>query len=961
VSGSGTSLGTTSATGSLVAWCARHNRVVILAAAVLAVGGEIARRALHRDAIPELADPRIAVVAEWMGHPAPIVARDVTQVLTGAFNDIEGMTAVRGSSMAGMSYVDVVFASTTDLERGRKAIAERVHKVRGRLPGGVRVQVGPDAASTGWVLQYALVDRARRESPVQLRRVQDGVFRPALAALPGVAEVATVGGDIRHALVAVRTDQLRARGLAFTDVLAALRPVAHGRADLRPISEVPVTTAPGKDGASPPRIGDVAHLKFTQDMPTGLADLDGEAPAVGGIVVAHRNADVVRVVEAVKRTLEDLRPKLKNGVELVTVYDRTELVTAAGHTLLRALGEEIVVVVAVILLFLMHARSALVPLATLPLVLLLTFAGMYLLGVSATIMSLGGIAIALGLAVDAEVVALEACHRRLERGRDGPGPADRRSAIIAAAGSFAPAILTSLVITALSFLPVLAFSGETGRLLRPMAIAKTLVVVSTALVAITVAPALRDRLLVGRVAPELANPITRHLVRIYRPFVAFALARPALTLITAVLAVVSCVPIVHRLGGDFLPRVDEGDLLYMPTTLPGAPAAEAGVELRQQDRAIADFPEVASVFGKVGRADTATDPAPYSMAETTIRLLPRDRWPPQPRPRWYSSFAPEPLARGLRLLWPDEAPATTADLIERLDHAVRRPGWTNAWTAPARARMDMMSTGVRTAVGIRIVAADTARLDAIGGALRAVVAEVPGTRSAVFESLGGQPWPRFQIDAAAAARHGVNTDLASSTAELLLAGGEVGELNWEALPFRVRIAVDGAHGHGAASALRDATVRASDGQVVPLAVLGQIAHASLPAVVRSERGEPVAYIFVDLKDGVDVESYVRRAREHVERATAAARVRLAPGERIEWTGQYELLAAGQRRLQWIAPLVVLSMLGLLWLLFRTLTQALIVLASVPFALVGSIWTLYACGYPLSAPAWSWWSTSTTPS
>jgi Cu(I)/Ag(I) efflux system membrane protein CusA/SilA len=586
---------------------------------------------------------------------------------------------------------------------------------------------------------------------------------------------------------------------------------------------------------------------------------------------------------------------------------------------------------------------------------------MWIIGVPATIMSLGGIGIALGMAVDADIVALEASHRQLEFLSPGASAAERRARIVAAAQSFAPAILTSLLITALSFLPVFAFSGETGRLLRPLALTKTLVVIAAALVTLTLAPALRDLLLRGRVVPEFSNPITRNLVRLYRPFVHFALSRPALTLSTAALALLSCLPILSRLGAEFLPRVEEGDLLYMPTTLPGVAPDEAALQLYWQDHAMSRFGEVASVFGKVGRADTGTDPAPYSMAETTIRLRPRAEWPRIARTRWYSRWAPEPAQKVLRVLWPDRTPRTTAELVDELDKAVRLPGWTAAWTAPARARMDMMATGVRTPVGIRIVSPDPQRLDAVGGALRALVERVPGTRSAVFEALGGETWLDFVPDGAALARLQLDPVQVRAAVDLLATGGQVGEISYEGHATRVRLSpqLPDVQARGAADLLRELTVRstpAGDGaaatsQPVPLVLVGKPSYVRRPAQLRTEKGELVAYVYVDLADGVDVEGYVERARRAVDAGVAAGTVQLQRGERVEWTGQYELLLSGQRRLMWIVPIVVLSMLGLLFLQFRSLTEALLVLASVPFALVGSFWTLYLLGYPLSAPVW----------
>jgi Cu(I)/Ag(I) efflux system membrane protein CusA/SilA len=959
----------------LVSWCARHHWLVIAAALVAAAGGDLARRNLSRDVVPDLADPQIGIVADWMGHPAEEVSAKVTAVLTDALGSVPGVKAVRGSTMAGMAYVDVIFPSADGLDAAHQAIKARIDALRPTLPPNVRFYVGSTASSTGWVFEYALTDPNRVSSALEMRRFQDEVLRPALAKIPGVAEVATVGGDLRQVRIDVKPRELRDRGLAFTDVVAALRGVFapnHGvaKASLADLEAVPVPV-PGAKPGDPllaTRVGDVALVREAEDIQTGMADMAG-VKAVGGIVIARRDADIAKLVEEVKRTIARESRKLPHraadperldsgvaaDVHLATGYDRADLATRVRSTLLRALGEEVGVVVLVILIFLLHARSAFVPLATLPVVLLLTFGAMYLCGVPATIMSLGGIGIALGMAVDADIVALEASHRQLESVEEGGAPEDRRAKIVAAAQSFAPAILTSLVITALSFLPVFAFTGETGRLLRPLALTKTLVIGSAALVTLTLAPALRDRLLRGHVIAEFDNPLTRRLVRMYRPFVRFALDRPTFTLTTAALALASCLPIVTRLGGEFLPRVDEGDLLYMPTTLPGVDPDQAAQQLFWQDYAMSKFGEVASVFGKVGRADTGTDPAPYSMAETTIRLRPKSDWPLLGRRRWYSSWAPEPVKRVLRLVWPDQTPRTTAELVADLDKAVRLPGWMSAWTGPARARMDMMATGVRTPVGIRIFSPDPQRLDAVGTALRKLLADLPDTRSAVFEALGGETWLSFDADPEALARLHVDPAVVKSTVDLLTTSGQLGEIEQQGHLLRVRITPEppDVRPRGQADEMREVTVRASDGtqQPVPLALVGHPSYLRRPSALRSERGQLCAYLYVDLNDGVDVERYVEQAQRVVSAALGAGQVSLLPGEAIEWTGQYSLLAAGKKRLVWIVPLVVLSMFGLLFLQFRSLTEALLVLASVPFALVGSFWTLFLLHYPLSAPVW----------
>jgi len=960
----------------LVAFATRHRRAVLAAAVLVAVVGELGRRRLGRDVLPDLSDPQVVLVADWMGHDATEVAASVTSVLTAALADVPGATAVRGSSMSGMAYVDVVFASESVLPAGRGAILDRVARARRRLPTTVRIDVGPEASSTGWVFQYALYDPTHGQPPLALRRLQEDVVRPMLASIPGVVEVASVGGATEEALVEVLAAELRARGLAFSDVLAAVRPLLAARpaASLAELEALPLPAAPASVSSAGPKttgaptaarepvlVREVARVRKAIVMPSGFSDFAGTWPAVGGIVIAKRNADLGPLIRAARLALESVRAQLPAGVRLVTVYDRLDLATRAERTLLGALAEEVAVVVLVILIFLLHPKSALLPLLTLPLVLLGTFAAMAVLGTAATIMSLAGIGIALGMAVDADVVALEACHRRLEQLPPDASADARRVAIVAAAGSVAPAILTSLIIAALSFLPVFAFSGEAGRLLRPLVLTKTLVVAVAAVVALTIAPALRALLLGGgrrQVPAEMANPLVRRLVAIYRPFVRFALERPMLTLGTATLAVLSCLPIAWRLGGEFLPQIDEGDLLYMPTTMAGPTAEQAELEMRRQDQAISAFGAVATVFGKVGRADTATDPAPLSMVETTVRLLPRSQWPKLARARWYSGWAPGPLRRALGVIWPEETAPTLAELVESLDRAARLPGWSGGWTAPIRARMDMMATGVRTPLGIRIVAADPERLDALGAAVRAVVEDVPDTRSAVVESLGGETRLEFFTDAQALARHGVDAGAVQEVAHLVLTDGQIGDLDQAGRRLRVRI-VPEQNLRGVSDQIRAVTVRASrnragDDHPPPPVALGLLGHpraVSRPATIRSEGGELCAYVHVDVAPGTDLRGYVQRAQAALDGDAAAKDLALAPGERIEWTGQYRLLAAGQRRLIWIVPAVVLSMLALLFLQFRSLTEALIVLASVPFALVGSIWTLFALGYQMSAPVW----------
>jgi len=801
-------------------------------------------------------------------------------------------------------------------------------------------------------------------SLVTLRRLQQDVLRPALAGLPGVAEVATVGGEVEARLVELKPAELRAAGLAVSDVAATLRArlAGAGPSTDGDIGAWPVVVpgdAPTGAGARPPLIGGLARVRAVGDMASGLVDLDGRGAVVGGIVIARRDADVPALIAHVKDALARARPRLPRGISLQVVYDRSELIARVERTWLGSLAEEIAAVAVVVLLFLLHGRSALLPLVTLPVVVLLTFLGMWIFDVPATVMSIGGIGIALGLAVDADVVALEACHRQLEgeapagAGAGARADVNARARVLAAGGAVAPAILTALVIGALAFVPVFAFDGEAGRLLRPLAFTKILVIAAAAVVSLTLAPVLRAGLLRGPLPPEGRNRVVAALVELYRPMVHFVLARPLLTLATAGLAVLSCLPIIPRLGAEFLPHVDEGDLLFMPTTSPNVQMDDAAAQLGLQDQALRARPEVALVFGKLGRAESATDPAPPSMAETTVRLTPRAQWPRVARSRWYSGWAPAALLPALRWLWPEEGPPTTAELVALLDRAARLPGWTNDWTAPARARLDMMSTEVHTPLALRIVAADPERLDRLGAAFRVFAQDLPGTRSAVYESLGAETQVRFVPDRAALARHHADEALVRATADLIIAGGEVGRLAVDGERLRVRLVPDLVP-RALEEWLRDATVRAPDGpdgQPVPLGLLGRPEVAVRPASIRTEGGQLYAYVYVDVADGTDLLGYVNDATRALARARAAGRLRLGDDERVEWVGQFRPLVAGQRRLRVIVPFVLLTMLLLLLLQFRSLVEALIVMASVPFALVGSFWTLYLCDYRLSAPVW----------
>ena len=778
---------------ALVAWSSGHKRIVIATTLAVALLGEVARESVRRDLIPDLSYPQLAVAVQWRGHGATEVAASVTTVVTTALEGIPGAVTVRASSMSGMAYVDVVFRAVSDLPAGRAQIVDRLAKLGSILPSSARVRIGPEASSVGWVLQYALVgpemhdpmeafaDPKSPTSMVSIRRFQTDVLGPALASLPGVAEVATLGGEeeregrrAQAGSAAIRGGRRFKRGVGDGGPAREDGPTRRGRHRL-------VASGRGERRHGPRPIA--AHLRCRAGPSCGR---DGrrprgpQRPRAGHRGDHHRQTRRGRPETDRPRQGGPRAPASRVAEErdaLSVVYDRSELIARVEGTWLRALAEEVAAVLIVALIFLLHGPCALLLLITLPVVILLTFIGMWVGGVPATVMSRwAGSESALGMAVDADLVALEACHRRLEGSGSMPSEGERRERLLAAAGALVPAILTSLAIAALTFAPVFAFGDETGRLLRPLAFTKILVIAAASLVSLTLAPILRDRLLVGPFLPEGKNPLMMALVNVYRPMVQFVLRHPSSTLATAALAVLSCLPIATRLGTEFLPRLDEGDLLFMPTTsASGQQMGAMGSDLTVQDQAILSRGEVSTVFGKVGRADTATDPASASMAETTVRLKPPSEWPRLARARWYSSWAPAALKAVLRPIWPEEGEARRAPPSRSRSsiRAARLPGWTNDWTAPVRARMDMMSTDVHTPVALRVVTSDPARLDEIGAALEAFTRHLPGVRSAAYESLGAEMHAQFVPDPEALAHYGADERLARSFADLLASGGGV--------------------------------------------------------------------------------------------------------------------------------------------------------------------------------------------
>jgi Cu(I)/Ag(I) efflux system membrane protein CusA/SilA len=958
--------------GKLVEVCARHRRLVILFYGLAAVGAMQAVRAIKLDAIPDLSDPQVIVFTEYMGRSPTIVEDQVTYPIASHLLASPKVNAVRGYSMFGMSFIYVVFDEGTDVYWARSRVLESLSSIQGRLPAGVTPTLGPDATAIGWVFEYALVDKSGRHDLAELRSLQDFTLRYAIESVPGVAQVATVGGYEKQFQVTVDPDKLRAYGLSLGDVAAAVRRsnaevggrvlemsgreyYVRGRGYLENLSQLEEVVLRDAHG-TPVRVGDVARVQFGPDIRRGVAELDGQGETVGAIVASRYGENALEIIERVKAKLEELKPGLAPGVEVVPTYDRSSLIHRSIETLRHALLEEGVTVAIVILLFLLHFRSALLPIVSMPLAVLLAFVPMYLFDIPSTIMSLGGIAIAIGATVDAEIVMIEACHKKLEHAPSGLSFKERAKLLHEAAKEVTPAIFFSLLIIATAFLPVFGLNGQAGRLFKPLAYTKTFVMLSAAILSVTFAPAMRDMLLRGAVRSEANHPVSRAIRRVYEPFVYIALRRPLTTLGIGLFAVLSAVPLFLKLGSEFMPPLNEGDVLYMPTTLPNISIEEAKRQLERQDRTIAAFPEVKSVFGKVGRAETATDPAPLSMVETIVQLKPPDQWPRAHRDRWYSAWAPSWARRTLAGPWPDEQVESWDELVAKLNAALQLPGWTNAFTMPIKARVDMLTTGVRTPVGVKIFGSDLPAIERMGEKLESVLRTVPGTRSVLYERSLGGTYVDVVPNRTAMARYGLQIEDLDMVVESAV-GGEP-----------VTVTVDGRRRYSvnvrykedfraSPAKLRDVLVPLQGAAMggaalsIPLGEVAEVHVTQGPPMLRDEAGMLVGYVYVDTEPWRDQGGYVNDAKAVVEAGRTRGDLPLASGMYLKWTGQYELLEQMRDRMKILIPISLVVVALLLYFQFRHVTEVLIVLLSIPFALVGSVWLLYLLDYRVSTAVW----------
>ena len=909
------------------------NRALVLIGAVsLAIVGLWSVQHTPLDALPDLSDTQVIIRTEWSGQTPHIIEDQVTYPLATTMLSVPGVRAVRGFSFFGDSFVYVLFDDDTDLYWARSRVLEYLSQVRDRLPEGVSPALGPDATGLGWIYQYALVDRTGRHDLGQLRALQDWFLRYELKTIPDVAEVASVGGMVRAWQIVPDPQALAARGLTVARLIDAVQAangatggsvIEQGEAELMVRSEgylrsqaafeqVPIMT----DGV-PVLLSEVATVRRGPTFRRGIAELDGQGEVVGGVVVLRTGKDALRAIDAVKARLEQLKTSLPAGVEIVPVYDRSELIHEAVRNLSFKLGQEFVAVALICVLFLWHLRSALVAVITLPLGILAAFIVMRYQGISANLLSLGGIAIAIGAMVDAAVVMIENAHKHLEHwqrveGREPKGE-ERWKLITESAIEVGPALFVSLLMITLSFVPVFALQAQEGRLFTPLAYTKTYAMAAAAGLSITLIPVLMGYLIRGRIRPERENPLNRVLIAGYRPLVEWVLRFPRLTLVLGGLLLMLTLIPLSRLGSEFMPPLDEGTLLYMPTALPGLSAGKAAELLQQSDRMIKTVPEVAHVFGKAGRADTATDSAPMEMFETTVTFKPRDQWRP-----------------GM----------TMTRLREELDAAVNVPGLTNLWVPPIRNRIDMLATGIKSPIGIKVSGPDTKVIEEISNEVERVAKTVPGVSSALAERITGGRYIDVGIRPGAAARYGLSQADLQRLVSTIVGGDPIGETieGRERYPIVVRYP---RVQRDSLAALAQLPIIAADGAQV---TLGQVADLSLTSgapMLKSENGRLVGYVFVDVVDR-DLGSVVADLQQRM-----AQEVELPPGYGLAWSGQYEYLERALERLKWVVPAALSVIFLLIYLVFRRFGEAAIIMLSLPLALVGGLWLIWVLGHAVS--------------
>jgi Cu(I)/Ag(I) efflux system membrane protein CusA/SilA len=939
----------------IIAWSIRNTFLVVLATLFLVVGGIYSLKQTPLDAIPDLSDVQVIVFTEYPGQAPQVVEDQVTYPLTTRMLSVPDAKTVRGYSFFGYSFVYIIFEDGTDLYWARSRVLESLSTLSGRLPKGVNPTLGPDATGVGWVYEYALT--SDRHDLQQLRSIQDWFLRYELTSVDGVSEVASLGGFVKEYQVLVDPNKLQAYKIPISEVMMAIEKnnldvgggaiesgeteyVIRSRGYVKSVEDIRNIVVMASPEGTPILVRDLAEVRIGPEMRRGVAELDGQGEVVGGIVVMRFGENALSTIENVKAKLKELQAGLPEGVKIIPVYDRSGLIERAVATLKEKLIEESIVVALVTILFLWHLPSAFVAIFTLPVAILMAFIIMHAQGLNANIMSLGGIAIAIGAMIDAAIIMIENAHKHLERDRDKKPHAQ---IILDAAKEVGPTLFFSLLVITVSFFPVFTLQEQAGRMFKPLAFTKTYAMGAAALLSVTLVPVLMLWLVRGKIKPEEANPINRFLIRIYHPVVDFVLKWRMATLAVALVVMLSIIWPISKMGSEFMPPLYEGDILYMPTTLPGLSVTKAKEILQQTDRIIRQFPEVERVFGKIGRAESATDPAPMMMIETTIMLKPEEAWRSVPVQRFYSGW-PDFLHPPLRLLLPESRRITVAELSSELNKAIQFPGLTNAWTMPIKTRIDMLSTGIKTPVGIKIMGPDLAVLSQLGAQVEAVVRTVPGTLSAIAERTVGGSYLDFTIDRAAAARYGISVDDIQQTFQTAIGGMAVSETveGLERYPISVRYFRDF---RSDPEALGRVLVGGAGGRQIPLAQLGTFAVKRDADSIKSENSRRTAWVYIDL-EGTDIGSYVTNAKAAVEK-----QVKLPPGYNLVWSGQFEYMEKAKSRLLLIIPLTILVIFVIIYFNTQSLIKTGIVFLAVPFSLVGAFWFLYLLGYNTSIAVW----------
>ena len=911
----------------IIAWCAHNRLATLLLVGLLTAWGVISLRATALDAIPDLSDVQVIIFSEWLGRAPDLVEDNITYPVVSSLLGSPRVTAVRGQSMFGMSFVTVIFEDGTDLYWARSRVLEKLSTIGSRLPQGVTPILGPDATGVGWVFEYALIDKTGHTTLQQLQSIQDWNVRYALQAVPGVAEVASIGGFVKEYQIDLDPDRLAALEIPLSTVVDMVRRsnadvggrvlevsgtehYVRGRGYVKSAADLEKVVL-GSHQGTPVLLRDVAAVRIGPAQRRGLADLDGEGETVGGVVVARSGTNALDVIDAVKARIVELKATLPAGVQIIPTYDRSTLIRASIHTLQHTLIEELIVVTLVILVFLLHFRSTLIPALLLPIAVLLAFIPMKLMGLTANIMSLGGIAIAIGAMVDAAIIVVENVHKRLERWEHEGAKEPRAEVVLQALQEVGRPIFFSLLVITVGFLPVFTLEGTEGRLFSPLAYTKTFSMGFAALLSVTLVPAIAATFIRGKIRDEAHNPISRVLDRLYDPVCRFALRFrwPVIAFAVALMAVT--VPVVKLLGSEFMPPLNEGTLLYMPTSVPGMSDASARDVLQRMDQVLKQFPEVTRVFGKAGRFDTPTDPAPLSMFETVVTLKPDIK-------NWDA-------------------------LVRKLDDAMSFAGMPNVWWMPIQTRTEMLATGVRSPLGVLVLGADTKEIDRIGGEIEAALRSVPGTRSAFSERTGGGYFLDFDVDREQAARFGLNVSDVEDAVETAVGGLTVATTveGRERYPVTVRYARDFRSDLTSLGRVRVATVNGAQ------IALGQVAHLKMrtgPSMLRDENGQLAGFVFADTARPID--DYVRDAKKAV-----ADKVKLPPGYRLEWAGQYRYLERAKARLAIVVPVTLFIIFLLLFFNSGSPVEALMVMLAVPFSLVGAFWLLWLLHYNLSVAVW----------